>query len=123
MRNIVEPYQGIIKYINNNKEAYMAARNETEIENAIQEKGLNAPRLTPAKIDAVIKGKTFTKLPSGKTMICELTLTSGFTVRGESSVVSPENFDQEIGEEISYEDARNKIWPLEAYLLQQEYPV
>jgi len=101
----------------------MAARNETEIENAIQEKGLNAPRLTPAKIDAVIKGKTFTKLPSGKTMICELTLTSGFTVRGESSVVSPENFDQEIGEEISYEDARNKIWPLEAYLLQQEYPV
>lgn len=92
---------------------------EQGIEQELQDKGLNAPRLSPAKIDAVIVGETYTELPSGKCMICELTLENGFTVRGESSCVSKENFDLEIGRKISREDARKKIWGLEAYLLQQ----
>lgn len=90
---------------------------EETIEQEIQAKGLNAPRLTPAQVDAVIADETYTVLPSGRTMICELTLTNGFTVRGEASVVSKENFDDELGRKISREDARNKIWQLEAYLL------
>jgi hypothetical protein len=93
--------------------------NEQQIEKEIQEKGLNAPRLTPEKIDSVIVDKTFTILPSNKTMICEITLENGFTVRGEASVVSKENFNKEIGEKISFEDARKKVWQLEAYLLQE----
>lgn len=97
--------------------------NENEIEKELNEKGLNAPRLCPTDIDKVIKSKTFTNLPSGKCMICEITLTNGFTVRGESACVSPENFNQEIGEKISFEDARKKIWGLEAYLLQERYPI
>ena len=92
--------------------------NEQDIEKSIQAKGLNAPRLTPEHIDSVIVNKTFTTLPSGKVMICELTLASGFTVRGEASVVSKENFNQEIGESISFSNARDKIWELEGYLLQ-----
>lgn len=40
--------------------------NEEMVEKKIQEKGLNAPRLTPEDIDAKIKDKTFTNLPSGK---------------------------------------------------------
>lgn len=91
---------------------------EQDLENEIQEKGLNAPRLTPADIDAAIVDKTFTVLPSGKTMICELVLRNGFTVIGKSAVVSIDNFDQEIGEKVSYENARNEVWQLEAYLLQ-----
>lgn len=90
---------------------------EETIEQEIQAKGLNAPRLTPAQVDAVIADETYTVLPSGRTMICELTLKNGFTVRGEASVVSKENFDDELGRKISREDARNKIWQLEAYLL------
>ena len=93
--------------------------NENELEKEIQEKGLNAPRLCPSDIDAVIVNKTFTNLPSGKCMVCEITLKNGFTVRGESACVSPKNFNQEIGEKISFEDARNKIWAFEAYLLQE----
>lgn len=96
---------------------------ESSIENAIQEKGLNAPRLTPEAIDAKIKGRTFTNLPSGKCVVCELTLQNGFTIRGESACVSPENFDQEIGNEIAFKNARKKIWQLEGYLLQEEFPV
>ena len=95
---------------------------ENEIEKELNEKGLNAPRLCPADIDKVIKSKTFINLPSGKCMICEITLTNGYTVRGESACVSSENFNQEIGEKISFEDARKKIWGLEAYLLQEKYP-
>ena len=91
---------------------------EQEIEQEIQAKGLNAPRLTPADIDKVIIGETFTVLPSGKAMVCELTLTSGFTVRGESACVSKANFNEEIGQKISREDARNKVWQLEGYRLQ-----
>lgn len=93
--------------------------NEAAIESAIQAKGLNAPRLSPEMIDAVIVSETFTVLPSGKCMVCELTLRNGFTVRGESSVVSRENFDEKIGQDISRRNAREKIWQLEGYLLQQ----
>lgn len=75
-------------------------------------------RVTEDMIKEQIMDKTFTTLPSGKTMICELTLKNGFTVRGEASVVDKENFVQEIGEKISYEDAFNKVWPLLGYEMQ-----
>lgn len=94
--------------------------NEEEIEQAVRTKGLTAPRVTPADIDGLIKGKTFTILPSGKCMICEITLYNGFTVVGKASVVSPENFDEEIGKSISFEDARNQIWQLAGYHRQCE---
>ena len=96
--------------------------NEDEIEGLCEDKRLDAPRLHPEDIDSVIMSKTFTNLPSGKAMICEITLRNGFTVRGEAACVSPENFDQEIGEKVSFENAREKIWQLEGYLLQEKYP-
>ena len=94
--------------------------NEQNIENEIESKGLNAPRLTPESIDSVIIRATFTVLPSGKVIVCELTLKNGFTVRGEASTVSRENFDHEIGQKISRENARKQIWQLEGYLLQEK---
>lgn len=78
-----------------------------------------APRVTPADIDSVIVGETFTVLPSGKVMVCELTLRNGFTVRGEAAVVSVANFNEEVGRSISRDNARKKVWELEGYLLQQ----
>lgn len=92
---------------------------EQVLEAEIQQRGLNAPRLKPEDIDSEIVGETYTLLPSGKTMVCELTLRNGFTVTGESSVVSKENFREDIGKTISRERARNKIWELEGYLLQE----
>jgi hypothetical protein len=95
---------------------------ERAIEQEIQDKGLNAPRLTPDDINKKIKDITYTIMPSGKCTICELTLSNGFTVRGESAVVSVDNFDKDIGESVSYGKARNKIWELEGYLLQEKHP-
>lgn len=77
-------------------------------------------KLTLEDIESKIVGKTFTKLPSGKVLVCELMLENGFSVRGEAAVVSVENYVQEIGEKISYDNAVNKIWMVEGYLLQQK---
>ena len=93
---------------------------EEQIEKEIQDKGLNAPRLTPALIDAAVKEKTFHVFGDTCLTVCCLTLVNGFTVTGESACASPENFNAEIGEKIAFEQARNKIWMLEGYLLKQK---
>lgn len=77
-------------------------------------------KITLEHIKSKIKSHTFTKLPSGKVLICEITLENGFTVRGEAAVVDPANYVQVMGEEIAYKDAIDKIWQLEGYLLQQK---
>ncbi|RWF70077.1 MAG: hypothetical protein EOQ34_19845 [Mesorhizobium sp.] len=93
--------------------------NEQQIENEIQAKGLNAPRLTPGHIDAMIAGEQYYVFPGTTLTVCCLTLLNGFTVTGESAAASPENFDAEIGRKIARENARNKIWAFEGYLLRE----
>lgn len=109
---------------------------EKQIEQEIQAKGLNAPRLTPDYIDSKIKHAEYilprdvckrdngveifdAPLPLQTLTFCILTLENGFTVTGESACASPENFDAEIGKKIAYDNAREKIWLLEGYLLKQ----
>jgi len=92
---------------------------EQEIEKEIQDKGLNAPRLTPELIDSTIKKAAYKVFEGSCLTVCCLTLQNGFTITGESACASPENFDPAIGEKIAYEQARNKIWMLEGYLLKQ----
>lgn len=93
---------------------------EASIEAELQTKGLNAPRLTPALIDAAIVGEQFWQ-PTGTTVtVCALMLRNGFVVIGESAAASPENFDQAIGQRIARDNARAKIWALEGYLLRDK---
>jgi len=94
-------------------------KDEQAIEQEIQAKGLKAPRLTPADIDAAIASEDYHVFPGTTLTVCCLTLQNGFCVTGESAAASPENFDQAIGRKIARENARNKIWPLEGYLLRQ----
>lgn len=93
---------------------------EQAIEQEIQAKGLSAPRLTPAMIDAEIMDEDYHVFPGTTLTVCCLTLRNGFTVTGESAAASPENFDQEIGRMIARQNAREKIWPLEGYLLKEK---
>lgn len=93
---------------------------ESEIENEIQSKGLNAPRLTPAHIDDTIVHEQYHVFPGTTLTVCCLTLRNGFNVTGESAAASPENFDENIGRKIAFENARNKIWAHEGYLLRQK---
>jgi hypothetical protein len=92
---------------------------EQAIEKEIQDKGLNAPRLTPASIDAVIHGEDYYIFPGTTVTVCCLTLKNGYNVIGESACASPDNFDQEIGRKIARANAREKIWALEGYLLKE----
>ena len=87
-------------------------------EEMIQEKNLNAPRLTPQLILDTVKKTEFFKLTDVLT-IAVVTLQNGFTVTGESACASPENYDKTIGEKIARENAVEKIWLLEGYLLKQ----
>lgn len=92
---------------------------EKAIESEIQEKGLNAPRLSPESIDSVIVGEDYHVFPGTALTVCCLVLRNGFTVTGESAAVSMANFDAELGRKIARRDARGKIWQLEGYALRE----
>lgn len=95
----------------------MATHDQLMLEEEITAKGLNAPRLTPALIDAQIVSAAFHVFPGTTMTICALTLKNGYIVIGESAAASPENFDRGIGERIARENAARKIWALEGYAL------
>ena len=112
------------------------------IEQEIQAKGLTAPRVTPAGIEANIASEhyftanhgvqgeylsrpgDFAGLPVPTPLhlltFCVLVLRNGFTVTGESACASPENFDAEIGRNIARQNAVQKIWPLMGYELRNK---
>lgn len=112
---------------------------DQEIEQEIQAKGLTAPRITPADLQANIasehyftagdgvfgddqaEGREHSVYPSSldRLTFCVLVLKNGFTVTGESACASPENFDAEIGRKIARDNAVAKVWPLMGYALKQ----
>lgn len=116
-----------------------------QIEQEIQAKGLTAPRITPADIEANIIGECYFTAEQGRAAaaqhdgghelgfytdggranplelltFCVLVLRNGFTVTGESACASPENFDAEVGRKIARQHALSKIWPLMGYALRE----
>ena len=93
---------------------------DTEIESEIQEKGLNAPRITPDRVEEVIASEQYHVFTGTTFTACLLTLENGYTVLGESACASPENFNADLGRKIARKNAANKIWALEGYLLRQK---
>ncbi len=121
--------------------------NDNAIEQEIQAKGLNSPRIRPLDIEAnIVSERYFTAAdgvqgayrnggdvhPVGMTpsqaesstlgllTFCVLVLRNGFTVTGESACASPENFDAEIGRKIARANAEQKVWPLMGYELRSK---
>ncbi len=116
---------------------------DSAIEQEIKAKGLTAPRVTPADIEANIGSEHyFTAFDGAVHMgehakyagdwevprtiealnlltICVLVLRNGFTVTGESACASPENFDAVLGRKIARANAVKKVWPLMGYALKQ----
>lgn len=105
-----------------------------EVETLIQSKNLNAPRITPADVEAAVSaeysfnvGRLLDPAPGrdgppihpavNLLTICVLVLKNGFTVTGESACASPENFDAEVGRRVARQHAVEKIWPLLGYAL------
>lgn len=106
------------------------------IEQEIQAKGLTAPRITPADVEAnIVSEHCFTAMdgvcgnqmqalpgyqPLELLTFCVLVLKNGFTVTGESACASPENFDAALGRKIARQNAVQKIWPLMGYELRSK---
>lgn len=119
---------------------------DSAIEQEIVAKGLTAPRVTPADIEANIESWWYFTAAEGAEgaaaagtpyavqppvgassplrllTFCVLVLRNGFTVTGESACASPENFDAEIGRKIARQNAVQKIWPLMGYELKSRLP-
>lgn len=119
---------------------------DNQIEQEIQAKGLTAPRITPADIEANIASEHYftakqgalaaeadksgllttlaasVNVPAelGLLTFCVLVLKNGFTVTGESACASRENFDKEEGRKIARANAVNKVWPLMGYELRSK---
>ena len=114
---------------------------DPSIERSIQAKGLNAPRVTPAALQAVIDSEHYFTAAQGVSgaesagevsrglvgtpalgllTICVLVLRNGFTVLGKSACASPENFDADIGKRIARANAEQEIWPLLGYTLKEK---
>jgi hypothetical protein len=112
--------------------------NDDQIEQEIKAKGLTAPRVTPADIEAniasehyftaadgdfAVRGKRPCALPEDPLALltfCVLVLRNGFTVTGESACASPENFNAEIGRKLARAKAFEKVWPLLGFRLRDE---
>lgn len=92
-----------------------------EIEKEIVEKGLTAPRVTPERLEEVVKSEQYHVFPGTTFTACLLTLINGYNVIGESACASPENFDAALGRKIARANAINKIWQLEGICLNSDY--
>mgnify|MGYP000072973861 CR=1 FL=1 len=68
-------------------------------------------------IESRVKDVDYIVMKDGRTTICTITMINGYTVNGFSACVDIKNFDAALGRKYSYEDAFNKLWPLEGYLL------
>lgn len=100
---------------------------DNAVEKEIKSKGLTAPRVTPADIEANIVGEHYftagdaagypTDAALSLLTFCVLVLKNGFTVTGESACASPENFDADLGRKIARQNAIGKVWPLMGYHL------
>ncbi len=90
------------------------------IEQELRDKGLDAPRLTPDMIEAIIKHEQYHVFDGSMLTVCNLTLMNGFNVVGESACASPENFNEQIGRKVARADAVKKIWAFEGYRLKEK---
>lgn len=78
-----------------------------------------AERVTPDYMQSRIAKTEFHRL--GETVtVCSITLDNGYSVRGESACVNPENYNQQIGEKISFDNAFRQLWPLFGFLLAEK---
>lgn len=75
-------------------------------------------------IENKVKQVVFSVLPDTTTTICQLFMENGYVILGTSACVDKTKYNKALGDKYAYEDAINKAWPLEGYLLaQQRYEV
>lgn len=97
---------------------------DSQIEQEIQDKGLTAPRVTPADVEANIMSTEIVKYETRSGQILRwavITTESGYAVVGKPScAVSKENDNAEVGEKIAFANSKEELWPLMGYALKNK---
>lgn len=80
--------------------------------------GKTAPRVTQESIEAQIESTRY--LHEGGLTICIITMMNGWMSTGVSAPASMANYDKDVGERYSYDNAFKPLWQLEGYLLREK---
>lgn len=95
--------------------------NDAQIEQAIQAKGLTAPRVTHDDLMDNITDVEYVKHVSKSGQVLRwavITTRNGFAVTGRPSCsVSAANDDEELGKDVAFSNAKGELWPLMGYEL------
>lgn len=71
-------------------------------------------------IQRKIESVSYYLLPGTRTTVCHLHLKNGFVLIGSSHCLNPELFDEGIGRDEAFKDARSQLWTLEGYLFAEQ---
>lgn len=74
----------------------------------------NIRRIDKSELEALIDGEP-RYYCTGTLTVCYLTLKCGIILTGTSGCLNPDDFDPDIGQRISYENAFSQLWQLEGY--------
>lgn len=94
------------------------AQNHTEVEKMMEEKGCTGDRITSELINSRITEVDYQTIviAGQKLMFCGIKMDNGFVVIGKpATCIDPDNWRDEIGQKISYDNSFSEIWKLEAY--------
>lgn len=69
---------------------------------------------------ALVVKEYYHRIPDSTVTVCALTLKNGFVVVGDSACIDPRKFDEEIGRQVAFDDAIEKVWELEGYRMKSE---
>lgn len=92
-------------------------RDRDKIELEMANKGLTGPHITKEMIDDEVVKEAFYQFPETTVTVACLTTRNGFTLVGQSACADPDNFDEEMGRRLAYEDAKDKLWALLGFRL------
>lgn len=94
-----------------------------KLEEMATELKCDAPRVTKELIESRIKEVAYetVTIAGQKVMYCGIKMDNGFVVIGKpATCISPENWRDEIGQKVSYDNSFDEIWRLEAYRMLSE---
>jgi hypothetical protein len=78
----------------------------------------NANKLSVEYLESRIKTVEYMQVRD-RMIMCFITMVNGYEVTGEAYVADPANHVEEKGRRVAYNNAFDKLWSLEGYLLKE----
>jgi hypothetical protein len=76
-------------------------------------------KLSVDDVKALVQSTTYTRSPSGKAIICEMVLTTGWACHGVARVVDLENYAEQLGKEAAHAKAMQEVFDYAAVQMQE----